>query len=202
LISPELSAQPYIEEIKKFQQQDSISSPPEGETLFVGSSSFRMWNNVDQYFPKHTVINRGFGGATLEDVIRYAERIILPYKPKQIAIYCGENDIANGVAPEVVVERFKKLSTIIRAKLPNAKIIYVSIKPSPSRAKFQGAMIRANEMIRQEISSMANAKFVDVYYLMLTKDGKMRPELFLDDNLHMNENGYMIWKDAITPFLD
>jgi lysophospholipase L1-like esterase len=161
-----------------------------------------MWNNVDQYFPKHTVINRGFGGATLEDVIRYAERIILPYKPKQIAIYCGENDIANGVAPEVVVERFKKLSTIIRAKLPNAKIIYVSIKPSPSRAKFQGAMIRANEMIRQEISSMANAKFVDVYYLMLTKDGKMRPELFLDDNLHMNENGYMIWKDAITPFLD
>jgi lysophospholipase L1-like esterase len=196
------TAQPFIDEIRKFQEEDSISFPKKNETLFVGSSSFRLWKKVQEYFPKHTVINRGFGGSTLADVIRYADQIIIPYEPKQIVIYAGENDIAGGTTPELVSDRFANLITIIRNKLPNVRIIYVAAKPSPSREKFQRSIISANTRIRNQISHLNNAAFVDVYNLMLTPDGKMRPELFGSDMLHMNEKGYAIWSKAIEAELE
>jgi lysophospholipase L1-like esterase len=195
-------AQPFIEDIRDFQKQDSISFPKKNETLFVGSSSFRLWKDVGQYFPKHVIINRGFGGSTLPDVIRYFSQIILPYEPKQIVIYAGENDVAGGATPEQVSERFTNLITMVRSKLPDARIIYVAMKPSPSREKFQAAMISANNRIRDHISRMSNAAFVDIYTLMLTPDGKMRPELFGRDMLHMNEKGYAIWSTAIEAELE
>lgn len=197
-----LAAQPFVEEIRNFQKQDSVSFPKKNETLFVGSSSFRLWQDIHRSFPKHTIINRGFGGSTLADVIHYADQIIIPYEPKQIVIYAGENDVAAGTTPERVSERFTNLVTIIRNKLPDAKIIYVAAKPSPSRAKFQAAMISANNRIRDQISRMNRASFVDVYTLMLTADGKMRPELFGPDMLHMNEKGYSIWSKAIAAELE
>lgn len=197
-----LAAQPFIDEIRNFQKQDSISFPKQKETLFVGSSSFRMWRNVQLAFPDHTIINRGFGGSTLADVIHYADQIIFPYQPKQIVIYAGENDVAGGISPEQVSERFTNLVTLIRNKLPDAKIIYVAAKPSPSREKFQAAMISANNRIRDQISRLSHAAFVDVYALMLNANGKMRPELFGSDMLHMNEQGYAIWTAAIEAELE
>jgi lysophospholipase L1-like esterase len=202
LTSTTLAAQPFIDEILAFKKQDSISFPTKGETLFVGSSSFRLWKDMQQYFPKHAIINRGFGGSSLEDVIRYADQIIFPYAPKQIVIYGGENDIAGGITPEKVSERFTNLVTIIRNKLPDSRLIYVAAKPSPSREKFQPAMIAANNRIKDQISRLNNAVFVDIYSLMLTADGKMRPELFGQDMLHMNSKGYEIWAQAIEAVLD
>ena len=197
-----ISAQPFIDEIRNFQKQDSISFPKKGETLFVGSSSFRLWNDVQKHFPNHIIINRGFGGSSLEDVIRYAAQIIFPYEPKQVVIYCGENDIASGSSSEEVSARFARLSVMIREHLPKAKIIYVSIKPSPSRAKFQTSMMRANTLIKEQIMKLDHAAYVDVYTPMLTAEGKMRPELFLKDQLHMTDQGYAIWTRAILPVLE
>jgi lysophospholipase L1-like esterase len=202
LVCFSLAAQPYVEEIRNFHKLDSISFPKKNETLFVGSSSFRLWKDIHLAFPKQAIINRGFGGSTLADVIRYAHQIIIPYEPKQIVIYAGENDVAGGATPEQVSERFTNLITIIRNNLPDAKIIYVAAKPSPSRANFQAAMISANNRIRDQISRMSNAAFVDVYALMLTPDKKMRPELYSTDMLHMNEKGYAIWSKAIESELE
>src|SRR4051812_37945707 len=107
---------PFWSEIKAFKRQDSINFPPPKSIVFVGSSSFRMWKSLQDDFPNRTVINRGFGGSSFPDVIRYVDDIILPYKPRQVVIYCGDNDLAasDSISPEIVRDRFVNLFTLIR----------------------------------------------------------------------------------------
>lgn len=194
---------PFFEEIQQFKKQDSISPPPENAILLVGSSSFRKWEDVQSYFPKYTIINRGFGGSTLPDVIRYANDIVIPYHPTQVLIYCGDNDLASSdtITPQIVTNRFKTLFHIIRTNLPTANIAYVSIKPSPSRKHLMPKMKQANLLIQSFLKKQKNTSFIDVYHPMLLPGGKPRPEIFLEDSLHMNEKGYAIWKKAIQPHL-
>lgn len=196
-------AQPFADEIAAFKKQDSVQAPPKHAILFVGSSSFRMWTNLQQSFPKHTVINRGFGGSCLPDVIRYANDIILPYQPRQIVIYCGENDLASSdtVTAKMVYSRFVQLYKIIRRKMPVVPIVYVSIKPSPSRAKLMPAMKESNRLISSFLRTQKHTVFVDVFSAMLKADGTSDTSLFIEDNLHMNAAGYAIWQKMIEPYL-
>jgi lysophospholipase L1-like esterase len=194
---------PFYDEIQAFKKQDSIHPPPQHAILFVGSSSFHNWTDVQDYFPGYTIINRGFGGSSLPDVIRYANDIIIPYHPKQIVIYCGENDLAasDNVTEDTVFNRFKILFELIRSKLKDVPIVYVSIKPSPSRAKLRPKMEEANSMIKEYLGEQRNTAFVDVYFLMLNGDYAPVPEIFTEDSLHMNAKGYAIWQKAIQPYL-
>lgn len=194
---------PFYDEIQNFKKLDSAHFPPKNAILFVGSSSIRKWQDVQSYFPDKTVINRGFGGSQLTGAIRYADDIIIPYHPKQIVIYSGENDLAysDSITPAIVLNRFTKLFNIIRAAMPNVPIIFVSIKPSPSRARLMPEMVEANHLVKQFLQSKKKAVFVDVYYKMLGKDGKPMKDIFSPDNLHMNAKGYQIWQKAIAPYL-
>lgn len=196
-------AQPFSGEIAAFKKQDSLSFPPKNAILFVGSSSFTMWKDVQDYFPGYTIINRGFGGSTLPDVIYYVDEVIVSYHPKQIVIYCGENDLASSdtVTAKDVFERFKTLFQLIREKLPQVPVAYVSMKPSPSRANLSEKMIQANGWIKSFLAKQKKTAYIDVYTKMLGKDHKPRPELFLGDRLHMNKAGYTIWQKAIKPYL-
>ena len=204
LVIPASLAQPYAKEIADFKKQDSLSFPESGQILFVGSSSFTLWKDVQQYFPQYPIINRGFGGSTLLDVTRYEADIIFPYKPKQIVIYCGENDIANDstVTGAVVFERFKKLYDDIRLNLGKVPIVYVSMKPSPSRWHLREKQSDGNERIRKFLrKKKRHAVFVDVWPGMLGADGKPREELYIADKLHMNAGGYAIWQKLLEPLL-
>jgi lysophospholipase L1-like esterase len=194
---------PFYDEIQAFKKQDSLNPPPQHAILFVGSSSFHFWTDVQDYFSGYTIINRGFGGSSLPDVIRYADDIIFPYHPKQIVIYCGENDLAmsDAVTEDTVFNRFKILFELIRSRLKDVPVVYVSIKPSPSRASLRPKMEEANGMIKDYLSEQKNTAFVDVYYLMLNGDYKPMPEIFKEDSLHMNAKGYAIWQKAIQPYL-
>jgi len=196
-------AQPFSDEIKDFKKQDSLNPPPTGAILFVGSSSFRKWTDVSSYFPGYTIINRGFGGSTLPDVTMYIDDIILPYHPKQVVIYCGDNDLASSdaITADSVLARFKVLFDGIRTKLPGENIVFVSIKPSPSRARLKEKMEKANLLIQTYLSLYTHTAFVDVYHKMLNPDGTIMSDLFLEDNLHMNAKGYAIWQKAIAPYL-
>lgn len=195
--------QPFWNEIQAFKKQDSLKFPPKNAILFVGSSSFHYWTDVQDYFPGYTIINRGFGGSSLPHVIAYANDIIFPYHPKQVVIYCGENDLNDNdsVTGEVVLRRFTTLFQLIRSKLPDASIAFVSIKPSPSRSRLFPQMVKANELISAFIKKQRKAVFIDVYHSMLNADGTPRKELFKEDNLHMNKTGYAIWQKAIQPHL-
>jgi lysophospholipase L1-like esterase len=194
---------PYYKEIQAFKQQDSIQSPPKSAILFIGSSSFRGWRNMQESFPKHTIINRGFGGSSIPDVLRYADDIIFPYQPKQIVIYCGENDLsgdstANGAT---VFNRFKQLFTRIRKAMPGVPLVYVSMKPSPSRWHLRKKMQVGNQLIQRFLQRQRHTAFVDVWPAMLGADGLPRKELFLNDQLHMKPEGYDVWQQLIEPKL-
>ena len=204
-LCPTVSGQqttPFYNEIEAFKKQDIVSPPPKNAIVFVGSSSFKMWSNVQDYFPRHTIINRGFGGSSLPDAIRYASDIIIPYKPKQVVVYCGENDFtADGVNTEIVFNRFTTLFEIIRKDLPKTHILFVSIKPSPSRLKYMPEMVKANAMIKNYLNNNRRTGYVDVFSKMLLADETPMPDIFKADKLHMNEGGYAIWQKAIKPHL-
>lgn len=196
-------AQPFADEIREFKRQDSIHFPPAQAILFVGSSSFHLWTDVNSYFPGYTIINRGFGGSSLPDVIRYSEEIIFPYQPKQVVIYCGENDLAASpdVNADTVFERFKSLFGLIRSKLPGENILFISLKPSPSRERLMPKMEAANLLIKTYLFHQTNARFIDVYHIMLNPDGTVKKDIFKDDMLHMNPKGYALWQKEIAPYL-
>ena len=201
---------PFWKDIQNFKKQDSISFPPTNAILFIGSSSFTMWKDVQDYFPGYTIVNRGFGGSTLSNQIGYANDIIFPYEPKQIVIYCGENDLASSdsVTAQMVFDRFKKLYQMIREKT-KAPVAFISLKPSPSRRHLFPKMQEANRLILEFInlqksaldSQPVNIEFIDVHQKMLNESGQPMPEIFLEDSLHMNEKGYAIWKKEIEPYL-
>ena len=194
---------PFWNDIQSFKRQDSISFPGTGKILFVGSSSFTKWTDVQNYFPGFPIINRGFGGSSLTDVIRYSNDVIFKYHPKQIIIYCGENDIAasDTVSGKMVFERFKRLFTEIRNRFPGISIVYISMKPSPSRWLMKDRMIDGNKQIKKYLKKQRHTKFISVWENMLGADGKPIPDIFIEDKLHMNAKGYAIWKKLIEPYL-
>jgi lysophospholipase L1-like esterase len=169
----------------------------------VGSSSFRLWNNIQDDFPGYTIINRGFGGSSLPDVIRYEKDIIFPYQPRQIVIYCGENDLAasDTVTAQLVLKRFETLFEDIRNRFPKIPIAFVSIKPSPSRQQLMPKMEEANRLIKNFLKQKKKTAFIDVYHLMLNPDGTVLKDIFIADNLHINAKGYAIWQKTIEPYL-
>ena len=203
LSASNLVAQPFYNEIQAFKKLDSVAAPPKNAILFAGSSSFRLWHNIKDDFKGYTIINRGFGGSSLTDVIRYTEEILFPYQPKQVVIYCGENDFAADklLPADSVLNRFTTLFGMIRKRLPSAHISFVSMKPSPSRWQFKEKMQKANAAINDFLLSQDNASYIDVWEAMLNESGLPRPEIFLKDSLHMNGLGYVIWKHKILPKL-
>ena len=201
--APEPPPPPFWSDIQNFKKQDSVAFPPKDAILFIGSSSFTMWKGVQDSFPGYTIVNRGFGGSTLLDQLRYDDDIIFPYKPKQIVIYCGENDLASSdtVTAAMVFDRFKELFKNVREKFSDMPVAYISMKPSPSRRHLFSKMREGNQLIKDFLASQKNGVFIDIHQPMLDQDGEPIPELFLDDSLHMNAKGYAIWKKEIQPYL-
>jgi len=197
------TAPPFWADIVAFKKADAAQPPPAHPILFVGSSSFTKWKDVNDYFPGYPIVNRGFGGSTLPDVTRYFYDVILPYQPKQVVIYCGENDIASSdsISAGQVVTRFKTLYGMIRQNLPDAVVDFVSMKASPSREKYFTKLRAANAAIKAFLKNEKKAAFIDIYPAMLDAAGKPREELFLADRLHMKPEGYAIWKKVMLPYL-
>jgi lysophospholipase L1-like esterase len=186
--------------IAAFEANDRASPPPTGEIVFVGSSSIRLWD-VDRYFPDLEIINRGFGGSQLSDAVRYAERIVIPYKPRIVVVYAGDNDIYAGATSEEVAISFEQFVRTVRAKLPDVRVVFIGIKPSLQRWDVIERVRLANAMIRAYAVHDDNVAFVDVDHAMLGWDETPRPELFVTDGLHLTPAGYELWSALIRPLL-
>lgn len=184
-------------EIATFEASDRTNPPPKDCIVFVGSSSIRMWSGLKSDFPGLPVINRGFGGSELADSVHFANRIIVPYKPREVVIYAGGNDLANGKAPELAFGDFVALFETIHQQLPKARVVFIATAPNPSRWKLVEKMKRFNSL-SQNYCNEHGATFVDVFPLMLGPDGLPKPDIYRDDGLHMNAKGYAIWKAALT----
>jgi lysophospholipase L1-like esterase len=197
-------ADKWEKDIAAFEAADAKNPPPKDAVLFVGSSSIRLWD-LKESFPDRRTINRGFGGSEIADSVRYAKRIVIPYRPRVVVFYAGDNDIAGGKSPQRVLADFKQFVELVHGELPKTKIIYIGIKPSIKRWTLIDRIREANRLIRQHVAAEESDKlvFLDIERPMLGDDGKPRAVFLQDDGLHLNQAGYKIWtkllRDEIAP---
>jgi lysophospholipase L1-like esterase len=190
----------FAGEIKAFAEWDSKNAVPAEPVLFAGSSSARMWRTRDS-FPELPVVNRGFGGSHISDVIHYAGQVVLPYKPKVIVFYAGDNDIAGGKSAQRVADDYRRFVAIVHAKLPDVRIVFLSIKPSEQRWSLWPEANKANSLVQDFCKQDKRLFFADLATPLLGADGRPKPDLFLADQLHLNPQGYAVWTQALRPIL-
>ncbi len=193
---------PFQEAISQFILEDQSIPSKKDPILFVGSSSFTNWKDVKIDLACQKIINRGFGGSTLEDLLSHKEVLFTIYKPKQIFVYCGENDIANKTPSIEVYNRWLRLYTYIRKHNKKAEIYFISLKPSPSRWHLKNEMQKVNEMIKSFIEKQSMTYFVDIWPMMLESLNTPKSEIFLKDSLHMNKLGYELWINELKSKID
>jgi lysophospholipase L1-like esterase len=178
------------------------ATAPQNATVFYGSSSFRLWDNIAQAFPGIPVVNRGFGGSTLAECFYLLPRVIFPLNPAAMVLYAADNDLDHGTSPEHVEYLFRQFVERVREVFPALPMAFVAVKPSPSRFWNLWNIRRANDLIRAAIPQYPSVAYIDVFAQMLTPDGGPRPDLFTGDGLHMNSNGYALWTAQIRSWLD
>jgi lysophospholipase L1-like esterase len=186
-----------------FALADQHHAPPPGGVVFVGSSSIRLWGDVaSEFADQPVVINRGFGGSKLSDCVRYLDRLVIPYKPHLVVVYAGDNDLAEGSSPREVAEKFAAFVEGVHERLPETRIAFISIKPSPGRVALLNKVRAANALIRAYVEQHpAGLDFIDVFTPMLDANGNPRRELFKDDSLHLNDQGYALWRATLRPYV-
>ncbi|MFC1568729.1 GDSL-type esterase/lipase family protein [bacterium] len=186
-------------EINTFVKWDQKNSTPTNAILFIGSSSIRMWQTHNS-FPDLPIINRGFGGAHISDIIYYYNQVIQQYDADIIIFYCGDNDIAAGKSVEQVIQDYKILIKQILTDMPDVHFIYMPIKPSVSRWHFWDKMNTVNQMIREYNEANDQLDYLDTATVLLNSNGEPDPDLLLTDGLHLNEKGYSLWNTLFIQY--
>lgn len=189
-------------DIQAFEASDRTNPPPLNAVLFTGASNIRLWKNVGAAFPGHKIFNRGFGGAEMSDLTEFAGRIVLPYHPKIVIIYAGDNDLADHKTPEQILADFQTFAREVHTALPETVIGCIAVKPSPSRAKLVPQVKLTDALLESFCRTNANILYIDDLTPMLNANGGPRPELFGKDGLHLNEQGRAIWISLLRPILD
>lgn len=189
-------------DIVAFEEVDSRVRRRPGGVVFVGSSSIRLWDTLAQDFPGVDTLNRGFGGSRVRDATWYADRIVTPYQPRAVVFYAGDNDLMEGRSADQVAADFAAFVDKVHAAQPQARIAFVSIKPSPSRAALLPQIRQANALVRDYAAAHDDVDYLDVYTPMVNGAGLPRSELFIGDRLHMNAQGYALWATVVRPWLD
>jgi lysophospholipase L1-like esterase len=190
----------WEESIAAIEGRLKESPPPAGGNLFIGSSSIRLWD-LQKSFPNHPTINCGFGGSEIEDSLHFMDRLVFPYQPRVVVFYAGDNDISRGKTAEEVAADFQAFAEKLHRNLPEAKLVYIAIKPSIARWNLVEEMRKANSLIRERAGKEEWRVFVDIDPPMIGEEGKPRPEFFVEDGLHLSEQGYSIWSELVEPHL-
>jgi len=192
---------PWEQAVRAFEEQAAVNPTPAGAVVFAGSSTFTLWNSLPQDFPFVPVINRGFGGSQVQDLVVFADRVINACRPRAVVVYSGDNDLAAGRTPEQVAGAAKGLLRKIRKGSGNIPVAFIGPKPSPSRRHLMKAFNETNELLRALAASEEGVRYVDIRPVMLGPDGNPRPELFGPDGLHMSRAGYEEWIRLLTPVI-
>ncbi|MBE3070431.1 MAG: hypothetical protein IMZ66_09380 [Planctomycetes bacterium] len=198
---PAAPANPWESAVQAYEKADAKSAPPAGAVLFVGSSTIRMWGTLAEDFRPLKVIGRGVGGCQVPDMVHFVDRVVLRYRPRQIVLYAGDNDVASKRTAEQVLADFRAFVGKVRPALPDAPVHFLSIKPSPSRANVWPEAVKANRLVREYCEKTPGLNYIDTASVLLDAQGNARPEYFLQDMLHMNRRGYELWIPIIRAAL-
>jgi len=193
-------------EIRRFEAEDRRDGRPSGGLVFTGSSSIRYWTTLAADMAPTPALNRGFGGSQVHQVAYYADRVVIPYQPKVVVFYAGENDLA-GVffskkkTPAEVCAAYQQFCEKVHAALPQTPIYFISIKPPKARLEYWPAMQAANQLIRDYSAGDARRQYLDIVPAMLDAHGQPRRDVFRWDGIHLNARGYAIWTTVIRPIV-
>ena len=192
--------------IRKFEEEDRRSPPPKGVIVFTGSSSIRFWKSLKEDMAPLPVLNRGFGGSQIHQVTHYADRIVLPYKPRAVVFYAGENDMAGlflskKKGPAEIRDAYRKFCQKVHAALPDVPIYYISTKPPKRRLRLWPAMQVANQLVWEYCATNERLQYIDIVPAMLDAEGRPRRDVFKWDGIHLNDRGYAIWRSVVRPIL-
>ncbi len=190
--------------IVKFEVQDQLHPPAKNSILFLGSSSINFWSTLAQDMSPLPIINRGFGGSYMRDMVKYLDRIVLPYQPRAIVLFAGTNDTTDN-KPDTASQIFEGYATFVQrvqAALPNVAIHYIAITPTPTRQKLWPIANEANQLIQKYTEDNPNLHFVDFNHQLLNEDGRPNRNLYKFDGIHPNEKGYTLWTAAIRSQLE
>lgn len=189
---------PFQDEVDQLTARiDSIGWKKES-IVFTGSSSIRMWKNLQEEFPNVPIINTGFGGSQASDLVKHLDALVLRYEPIAVFIYEGDNDVNAGKSPEVILKDLQEILHRLNNQMDGISIYFIGAKPSPSRWQLKTEYLAFNKALEHYTEGMVNANYVNVWNPMLDATGNPRPELFLGDMLHMKPEGYEMWKEQIN----
>ena len=187
--------------MQAFEQQDKANFPPKQAILFAGSSSIVFWRSLAEDMAPLTVINRGFGGSQMSELNYYRDRIVIPYEPRAVVVYEGDNDVAAGKLPDEILMQYQHFIENLKEELPKTDIFLIAVKPSIQRKSLWHIMQDVNTGLQQLADQHEHVQYLDIATPMLDEDGEINPNLFVEDNLHMNKKGYAIWAEVIRPVL-
>jgi len=199
--APADAAAKWEKDIAAFEAADRESPPGKGGVLFVGSSSVRLWKTLEEDFPDDRVLNRGFGGSQMSDLLAFVDRIILPYEPSVVLVYEGDNDLAANESPKAVVDEFAMLVDRVHEALPKTHLVFLSVKPSPKRARYLAWAAETNERIARFCATRREVSYVDLYWPLMGADGRPNPRFYDTDELHLNAEGYRVWAEIVRGHL-
>tara|TARA_R110001592_G_scaffold5078_2_gene28201 strand:- start:415 stop:1308 length:894 start_codon:yes stop_codon:yes gene_type:complete len=190
-----------IENFRRFDARNTLAKDP---ILFVGSSSIVFWETANS-FPEYPVINRGFGGASIPEVLHYYDDVIKKHKPSMILFYC-DIDVEQGRSPDIVVNAFKELVNRIEQDFPTIPVLLLSMKPTLID-DILGKDVRKNKLLSNQLlleyaESKATLNFVDISSSMIGEDGRLKDDIFIGDGMHLNPLGYELWDPIIKRAID
>lgn len=191
----------FEKQVQEYEAGDKTSPPPADAILFAGDSQFFRWKTIHEDLPGYTLINRGIDSFQLPDLIRFADRLVLAYHPRLIVLHVGGNDLHNGRTPAQLLADFQSFVAIVRARLPDVRIVYSSITPGPGRWDEAPQRVVANRALQAYVATQKNLDFVDLWGAMLTPDGRPREDLWVGDRVHPNHAGYLIRANLTKPLL-
>lgn len=192
----------WEKEVLQHEAKDRVQFPGKGGVLFVGSSSVRKWTTLSEDFPGVAVVGRGIGGCTMADVNFYLERLVLPYEPKVIFVYAGDNDLAAGVSPDAILEGFQEFRARVHSRLPDTRIEFLSVKPSKARWNLIEKIKETNAKVEAYTKTDRRLGYVDLFSAMLPSGGELDAGWFESDGLHVNREGYRKWAKVIRQHLE
>ena len=190
----------YEPEVRAFEEEVARGTVANGQTVFYGSSSIRLWDTLAEDLQSTRLVNRGFGGSTLRACVHFFERLLLPLKPLALFLYAGDNDLGDGETPDTVLQSFASFQEKLEQHFPSIPFAFMSIKPSPARFGIVKQIQSTNELIKAAMVKSGHGEFVDVFSPMLGNDGRPKIDLFTEDGLHLSHKGYLVWAKTLVPY--
>ncbi len=187
--------------VRAYEVSDRTAPPPQGAILLAGDSQFYRWKTLHEDLPGYTIVNRGIDSLTTEDLVSFIDRLVLPYKPRLIVLHVGGNDVTRGKTPEQVLSAFRTFVRQVRAALPGVPIAFSSLTPGPGRWNQAAQRTQTNLLIKNYVATEPGLTFVDLWDAMLTPEGKPREDLWVEDRIHPNHDGYLLRVKIMKPIL-